>query len=343
MKLRRVALLLSICFLLLGGSAGMASKPTKYQLLRKIVVGGEGSWDYAALDQSHRRLYVSHETEVAILDIDREEVVGRIPNLRGVHGIAPVPGLGKVFISEGKADSVAIFDTRTLSRLGEVKTGRVPDAVIYDPSTRRVFTSNGESADMTAIDAATGNVAGTIPVGGDPESTAVDGKGHVWVDLADKNEVVEVDSRKLTVKERWPIAGCTVPKSIAIDVKNRRLFVGCRNQVMAVVDAASGRVIEKLPIGDHVDATIFDPDTGMIFNSNGDGTVTVIHEDSANRFHVVETITTRRGAKTMALDLITKRLFLPVAESPPLMDNPTGQKQSGSPVLATFVVLVFGR
>ncbi len=341
MKLYKVALPLLVCFFLLGASAGTAPKAITYHLVGKIVVGGEGSWDYAAMDQSNRRLYVSHETEVVVLNVDTEKVTGRIPNLRGVHGIAPASDLGKGFISEGKADSVAIFDLRTLARLGQVKTGKGPDAIVYDPSTHRVFTSNGESADMTAIDARTGKVAGSIPVGGDPESIAVDGNGNLWVDLADMDQVVKIDSRRLAIKDRWLIEGCKEPKSIDVDVKRGRLFVGCRNHVMAVIDAASGHVLDKLTIGDHVDATIFDAATGMIFNSNGDGTVTVIHEDSANQFHVVETIATRRGAKTIALDRATKRLFLPVAELLPLIKNPT--EQGRSLVSATFVVLVFGR
>ncbi|MEO8072918.1 MAG: YncE family protein [Acidobacteriota bacterium] len=340
MKFYRTALPILFCFILTGsGLAQTSPTAAKYSLDRKIALTGDGSWDYPALDLINRRLYVSHETEVEVIDIDSGEFVGRISDTPGVHGTAPLPEFGKIFVSEGKADAVGIFDIKTLSPLGTIKTGKGPDAIIYDSATRRLFTSNGDSADTTAINADTGKVDDTIPLGGDPESLAVDGKGHLFVNIADKNEVVKLDTKKLAVEKRWAISGCQEPKSLALDNNHHRLFVGCRNKVMAVVNSQNGRVITTLPIGERVDATIFDSETGMIFNSNGDGTITIVHEDAPNKYRVVEIVTTQRGAKTMAFDPKTKRLFLPVADLKAAADNSTVQK----PVAGTFVVLVFAR
>ncbi len=316
-----------------------SSSMAKYKLLKKIAIGGEGSWDYPAFDGKNHRLYISHESEVVVVDTTSGEIVGRISNASGVHGIAPVPALGKVFISEGKADAVGIFDLKTLSPLGKIKSGKAPDAIIYDPATKRLFTSNGDGADMTAINASSGEVIGTIPLGGDPESIAVDGKGQLFLAIADKNEIVNIDAKKLVVKNRWTITGCEVPKSVALDIKHQRLFVGCRNKLMAVMDAKNGRTLQTISIGERVDTTVFDSATRMIFNSCGDGTVSVIHEDSPDKFSVIEIVQTLPGAKTMAYDPATKQLFLPVAENFKAADASTGQKA----VWGNFVLLIFGQ
>ena len=317
----------------------LVSNAAKYRLLKKIAIGGEGSWDYPAFDGKNHRLYISHETEVVVVDTVRCAIVGRIPNASGVHGIAPVPAFGKVFISEGEADAVGVFDLRTLSPLGKINSGKAPDAIIYDSVTKRLFTSNGDSADMTAIKASNGEVIGTISIGGDPESIAVDGKGQLFLAIADKNEIVTIDTKKLVVKNRWAITGCEVPKSVALDVKNKRLFVGCRNRLLAVMDAGNGRTISTIPIGERVDTTVFDPATKMIFNSCGDGTVYIIHEDSPDKFSLVEIVQTLPGAKTMAYDSATKQFFLPVAENFQAADAATGQKA----MAGNFVLLIFGQ
>ena len=314
------------------------SSPLKYRLLKKIAIGGEGSWDYPAFDGQNKRLYISHEREVVVINADGGEIVGRITNVSGVHGIAPVPALGKIFISEGKADSVGIFDIKTLLPLGKIKTGAGPDAIIYDSATKRLFTSNGESADMTAINALSGEVVGTIPVGGDPESIAADGKGRLWLAIADKNEIVKIDTKKLAIQNRWAITDCVEPKSIALDSKNNRLFIGCRNRVMAVMDAKSGRTIKTIPIGERVDTTVFDFATKMIFNSCGDGTLSVFREDAPDKFSLIEIVQTLPGAKTMAYDPATQQMFLPGAENFKAADVATGQKA----VPGNFVLLVFG-
>ena len=286
-----------------------------YKITKKIPIPGQGSWDYLAVDEAARRLYVSHGTQVEVLDVDSGTVVGNIPNTPGVHGIAIAPELGRGFVSNGQSSTVTIFDLKTLNRIADVTTGKKPDAIIFDPATSQVFAFNGESDSATAIDAATGKVAGTVDLGGGPEFAVADGKGYVFNNLEDEGLVVKIDSRKLTVEQRWPTAPCAKPASLAMDRENRRLFVGCRSKVMAVMNADTGQVIAALPIGDHVDATAFDPETKLIFNSNGEGTVTAIHQDGPDKYSVVETVKTLPRAKTMALDPKTHQLFLSTAES----------------------------
>ena len=286
-----------------------------YSVIKKISIPGTGSWDYLAVDEAARRLYVSHGTQVEVLDIDALTVVGSIPNTAGVHGIAIAPEHGRGFTSNGQASTVTIFDLKTLKPIADVPTGKKPDAIIYDPATTRVFAFNGASNSATAIDAATGKVAGTVDLGGGPEYAAADGKGFVFNNLEDESLLLKINARELKVEQRWPVAPCSSPSSMAMDRANRRLFLGCRSKVMAVVDADSGKVITTLPIGDHVDATAFDPQTKLIFNSNGEGTITVIHQDNPDQYSIVETVKTVPRAKTMALDPKTHRLFLSTAEN----------------------------
>jgi YVTN family beta-propeller protein len=286
-----------------------------YSVIKKIPIPGTGSWDYLAVDEGARRLYVSHGTQVEVIDIDSLSVVGSISKTPGVHGIAIAPELGKGFVSDGQANEVTVFDLKTLKTIVEVPTGQKPDAIIYDPATSRVFAFNGGGNSATAIDAATNKVAGTVDLGGGPEFAAADGKGYVFNNLEDESLVLKINSRDLKVEQRWPTAPCSSPSSMAMDRVNRRLFIGCRSKVMAVVDADSGKVVTTLPIGDHVDATAYDPEIKLIFNSNGEGTITVIRQESADKYSLVETVKTLPRAKTMALDPKTHRLFLSTAES----------------------------
>jgi DNA-binding beta-propeller fold protein YncE len=289
--------------------------PSGYSIIKKIPIAGQGSWDYLTVDEAARRLYVSHGTQVEVLDIDSLTVVGNLPKTPGVHGIAIAPELGRGFVSNGQASTVTIFDLKTLKPIADVPTGQKPDAIIYDPATSRVFAFNGGSSSATAIDAASGRVAGTVDLGGGPEFAAADGNGFVYDNLEDESLLLKINSRELKVEQRWPTAPCTSPSSMAMDHANRRVFLGCRSKVMAVVNADSGHVIATLPIGDHVDATAFDPETKLIFNSNGEGTITVIHQDSPDKYSVVETVKSAPRAKTMALDPKTHRLFLSTAEN----------------------------
>ena len=294
--------------------AASAQTAGDYQVIKKIPIAGEGSWDYLTVDESARRLYVSHGTQVEVLDVDSGAIVGKIPNTPGVHGIAIAAELGRGFVSNGQSSTVSIFDLKTLKTIAEVPTGKKPDAIIYDPATSRVFAFNGGSNSATAIQAADGKVAGTVDLGGGPEFAAADGAGYVYDNLEDESLVLKINARSLKVEQRWPTAPCASPSSMAMDRPNRRLFIGCRSKVMAVMNADTGQVITTLRIGDHVDATAFDPDSRLIFNSNGEGTITVIHQDSPDKYSVVENVKTLPRAKTMALDPKTHQLFLSTAE-----------------------------
>ena len=286
-----------------------------YSVIKKIPIPGQGSFDYLSVDEGARRLYVSHGTQVEVLDIDALTIVGTIPNTPGVHGVAIAPELGRGFVSEGQAAKVLIFDLKTLKTISEVPTGQKPDGIIYDPATSRVFAFNGGSDSATVIDAASGKVAGTIALGGGPEFATADAKGYVYDNLEDESQLLKINSKDLKVEQRWPTAPCASPSSMAIDRANRRLFLGCRSKVMAVVDADSGKVIATIPIGDHVDATAFDTETKLIFNSNGEGTISIVHQDSPDKYSLVQTVKTAPRAKTMALDSKTHRLFLSTVEN----------------------------
>jgi len=311
--LNRILCLAAILILCCASFAAPA--PTGgYSVVKKISVSGQGGWDYLTVDDAARRLYVSHGTKVEILNLDSGESLGSIPTM-GVHGIALAPEFNHGFISDGKANTVLMFDLKTMKVLSEIATAKDPDGIIYDDATKRVFAFNGDANKATAIDAATGKVAGTIDLGGGPEFAAADGNGYVFDNLEDESQVLKINSRELKVEQRWPTAPCSSPSSMAMDRANRRLFVGCRSKVMAVIDADSGQVITTLPIGDHVDATAFDPESKLIFNSNGEGTITVIHQDSPDKYSVVETVKTAPRAKTMALDPKTHRLFLSTSEN----------------------------
>jgi YVTN family beta-propeller protein len=295
--------------------AASAQTTSGYHITRKIPVAGQGGWDYLTVDESARRLYVSHGTQVEVLDVDSGEIVGKIANTPGVHGIAVAPELGRGFVSNGQSSTVTIFDLKTLKTISEVPVGKKPDAIIYDPATSRVFAFNGASNSATAIQAADGKVAGTVDLGGGPEFAVSDGTGYVYNNLEDESLVLKINAKSLKVEQRWPTAPCASPSSIAMDRPNRRLFIGCRSKVMAVMNADTGKIITTLPIGDHVDATAFDADSRLIFNSNGEGTITVIHQDSPDKYSVVENVKTVPKAKTLALDPKTHRLFLSTAEA----------------------------
>jgi YVTN family beta-propeller protein len=294
-----------------------ASHPSSdaYEVTRKIEIPGQGGWDYLIVDDAARRLYVSHGTQVEVLDVDSGAIVGKIPNTLGVHGIAIAAKEGRGFVSNGQSSTVTVFDLKTLKPISEVTVGKKPDAIIYDPATSRVFAFNGGDNSVSVIDAADAKVVGKIDLGGGPEFAVADGNGFVFNNLEDESQVLKIDSHKLTVEKRWPTVPCQSPSSMAMDKVNRRLFIGCRSRVMAVMNADTGEVIATLPIGDHVDATAFDPETRLIFNSNGEGTVSVIRQETQDNYPSVQTVKTLPRAKTMALDAKTHRLFLSTAEA----------------------------
>ncbi len=299
-------------FLGLVTTVALAAPPSGYHIIKKVPIPGAGGWDYVTVDDAARRVYVSHATQVEVLNADTFELVGTIPNTPGVHGIAIASEFGRGFITAGKSDSVIIFDLKTLKTLGEVKAGKKPDAIMYDPATKHVFAMNGDSDSATVINAADGTVVGTIDLGGGPEFAVADGKGNVYINLEDKAETVHIDSNTLKVLHHWPLAPGKTATALAFDPQTRRLFAGCRGgQLMVVLDADTGRVITTAPIGERVDAAAYDPTQKLVFQSTGGGTIAVFHQDSADKYTLLENVVTNPGSKTMGLDLKTHRLFVP--------------------------------
>ncbi len=327
-----------VTFLLVTSSLAAAAG---YHVVKTYKLGGEGGWDYLTLDSTSRRLYLSRSTHVIVIDADTGKPVGDIPDTPGVHGVALASEFGRGFISNGRDGTVSVFDLKSLKVLSKITVGENPDAILYDPASKRVLTFNGKSHDATVIDAAKGTVIGTIKLNGKPEFAVSDEKGEIFVNLEDSSQLLALDPNKLEVKSRWPLAPCAEPTGLAIDRKHRRLFSGCSNKLMAIVDADGGKVIATLPIGDGVDATAFDPETGLAFASCGEGVLTVVHEDSEDKFSVAETVATERGARTMTLDPDSHRIFLVTAKFGPPPSPTTGQPHPRPAILPdSFVVLV---
>ena len=306
--------------------AGTLFAAASYKLIKSIPIPGNGGWDYLAADSESRRLYVAHGTEVNVVDLDTGKVTGEIRNTNGVHGIAVSNDLHRGFISDGRDNQITIFDLKTLSVISTVKAGTNPDGIVYDPFSQRVFAFNGRSKDVTVIDGATGNLAATIPLGGKPEFPVTDSQGNVYANIEDTSEIVHIDPKGLAVKGRWSLAPCDSPSGLAMDPKYQRLFSVCDNKMMAVTDAGSGKVIATVPIGEGPDAAGFDPETKLVFSSNGEGTLTVIKQESPDKYTVVQTVKTQRGARTMAIDLKSHQVYLADAEFGPAPaateDNP---------------------
>jgi len=341
---------LGVCaaVLLLGGLA-LANPPQGgYHLLKKYELGappgGKEYWDYITFDASTRRLYISHNTEVKVVDADSGTIIGDIPDLKRVHGIALVPDLGRGFISDGGADEAVVFDVKTLKVTGRIKTGGNPDCILYEPTSKHIFTMNGKSNDATVIDPVTETVVATIPMGGRPEYAVADGKGMIYDNIEDKDEVVALDSHTNTVKAHWPIAPSGGATAMEMDVQHRRLFIGGRNKVLAIMDADTGKVLQTFPIGDGVDTNIYEPETALLFTATREGTLHIFHEDTPDKFSLVETIKTEFGARNMALDSKTHKLFIDTADFAPAA-APTTEQPKPQPTLVsgTFRLLVYGR
>jgi YVTN family beta-propeller protein len=325
-------------------SLAVAFAPSKYEVKQKYVLGGEGGWDYLTYDPSGKRLFISRGTHVMVVDPSKGSVVGDIPGTGGVHGIALAQDLGKGFTSDGRDNTVTVFDLKTLKETAKIKIeGQNPDAILYDPASQRVFTFNGRSNNATVIDAVKGTVVATIPLDGKPEFGAADGKGKVFVNIEDKSELTAIDAKKAAVLNTWSLAPCEEPSGLAMDQKHRRLFAGCHNKMMAVVDADSGKVIATPAIGQGVDANAFDGDQQLAFSSNGDGTLTVVHEDAPDKFTVVENAETQRSARTMALDTTNHDVYLVAAdfdEAPPAKE---GERPRRTMKPGSFTLLVVGK
>lgn len=315
----------------------------QFQVIQKIPVEGAGGWDYLAVDSQNRRLYVSHGTKVDVLNLDTRKIAGKIDGLKGVHGIAIANDLGKGFITSGGDSTVVIFDLKTLKTLGSVKTGTNPDGVVYEPKSKRVLSFNGRSNDATVIDAVAGKSVGTIALGGRPEFPAADGRGNVYANIEDKSEIVHIDPVKMEVKARWPILPCEGPSGLAMDTAARRLFAVC-DKTMAVVNADTGKLVTTVPIGDGPDAVVYDAGIKTIFSSNGEGTITVVRQESADHYKVEYTAKTQPGARTLALDPKTHTLYLSVADLGPAPAATAENPHPRRPIVpGTFKLLVVAR
>jgi YVTN family beta-propeller protein len=328
-------------------ASGAAEPSEDYRVLKKVKLGGDGGWDYLSVDPEAKRLYISRSDRVMVVDTQSDAVVGTIPNTAGVHILAVVPGQHRGFTSNGQSSTSTVVDLRTLKTTGTIKVGNRPDAAIYDPGSGRVFTFNAGSQDATAIDASTCKVIGTVPLGGKPEFAASDGKGMVYVNLEDKNEVAAIDSKELKVKSRWPTAPGEEPGGLAMDRETRRLFVTCGNKKMVVLNADTGHVVATLDIGAGTDAAGFDPDAHLAFSSNRDGTLTIVKEESADKFYVVQNVATEQGARTMAVDPTTHRIYLVTAKqkpAPPDQAQPKGKgRRRPSFEPNSFALIVVGK
>ena len=333
-------LLASTLLLISAAGASAAADSAGYKVIRRMPIGGDGGWDYLTVDPDSHRIYISRGTHVMIVDELSGKVIGDIPDTKGVHGIAIAADLGKGFTSNGGAATVTVFDLKTLKPLSEVKTtGENPDSIIYDPQTKRVFTFNGKSSNATAIDATTGKVVGTVTLAGKPEEPALDGKGNIFVNIEDKSSMQEFDTKTLAVKGSWPLAPCEGPSAIAYDAAHRRLFAAC-DKVMVVVNADTGKVVASPPIGGDPDGNGFDPSTGLLFAACREGLVSVLHQDSPDKYSAVTNVTTQFGTRTMTLDPKTHHVFTVTADfkpaGPPTADNPRPRPQ---PIAGSFVVL----
>lgn len=316
---------------------------TGYKVTGRYPVPGNGGWDYVTLDSDARRIYLSHGNQVDVVDADSGKVIGSIPDTPGVHGIAIATGMNRGFTSNGAEHKVSIFAADTLKLIEKIDVGKGPDGIFYDAATKRVFTCNHGSHDITAIDAASGKVVGTIDVKGDGEQMVNGRGGLIHVNIEDTAEVVTFDPKSLQVKSRFPITGHKTPTGLGFDAKNNRLFIGCRSKSLVVMDAANGKIIAHFPIGTGVDWAHFDPSSGLAFASNGDGTLNVIHQKSADEYEDAGTITTQNSAKTMAFDPKTKKIFLPAADIETIPASEPGGRPRRSVKPGSFVVLVVSK
>ncbi len=319
---------------------GLQGQEGPYHAGPVIQIGGEGGWDYLSVDSAAHRLYVSHATHVVVIDTQTNKVVGDIPDTPGVHGFAAVPELGKGFSSNGRENKVSVVDLKTLKLIQKIDTGENPDWIVYEPSKKEVYTMNGRGKSASVIDTATMKVVATIPLEGKPETAMVDAKaGKLYINMEDLNSVKVVDIATHKVSATWPAAPCEAATGMAIDLAAHRLFLGCDNKLMVMMDSTSGKVVYSVPVGEGVDATSFDPQTKLAFTSNGGaGTVTVAREDSASLLKVVQTIKTVRGARTMTLDPATHTIYLAATDYEP---QAPGSKDRPKAVAGSFRVLTY--
>jgi DNA-binding beta-propeller fold protein YncE len=340
--MRLNAVLVAACAFALQDATAAIEGP--YKFLSEIPIGGEGGWDYLSIDPAARRLYVTHSTKIVVLDLDSDAVVGEIADTPGVHGFAIAPELALGFSSNGKEAKVSIVDLKTLTTIAKIETGENPDAILYEPARQEVYTFNGRGKSATVFEAKTGKVVATIPLPGKPEFAVADSKaGFVYCNIEDRNAVVVLTTPTHEISATWPIAPGESASGMAIDLAHHRLFLGCENQLLLMMDSTNGKVIGSVHIGKNVDANAFDPATQLAFSSNGEGSVTIAHEDSPGKLTLVQELKTERGARTMALDPQTHRIYLATAKFEPMPSPaPGASPQRPAIVSGTLKILVYG-
>jgi len=327
------AITLIACFLTIGGLKAQSG----YTLTKTFHITSSGGWDYINVNPKSNKVYVSHGTQVNILDKTTGDSLGFIPNTTGVHGIAFINDLGKGYTSNGRINTVTVFDLASNKVLSQIPAGQNPDAIFYEPFSKKIITCNGRSNDLSVIDPVSEKVVATIAVGGKPETAVSDGAGKVFVNIEDKNEIVAIDIVKNEVIAHWSILPGESPTGLEIDAKTKRLFAGCEKQLV-VLDAENGKVVATLPIGDGCDGVAFDNTTKQVYTSNGTGTITVIKELSKDKFSVVENVVSKRGARTICIDESTHTLYLPTAD---FEAQAAGEKGRPKMVAGSFQIIVF--
>jgi YVTN family beta-propeller protein len=316
----------------LGGDAS-------YHLARSVTLGGDTFWDAITLDAPSHHIFITHGDHVVVVDSRSHAVAGDVTGLVGTHQVAVADRFNKGFVTQGGNNTVAVFDVKTLKTTGTIAVGARPDGIVYDPATRRAFTFNAAGKDSTVIDVASGTVDGTVPLGGKPEFAVADGQGHIYDNIEDTSEIAEIDAKTMDVVNRWPLAPCTEPSGIAYDRTHHRIFSACDNEMMAVTDSRTGKVVATVPIGKRPDGAAFDPGTGLVFVPSGEGKLTVIHEDAPDKFTVVESVPTQAGARTIELDPSTHRIFTVTADLTP---DP-GKRPPYKMTPGSFRLLVYAR
>jgi DNA-binding beta-propeller fold protein YncE len=333
--MRNIALVLTLAALALFGQSS-----SSYRITHSFMLGGDGSWDYIVPDPPNHRLFIARQTRVMVVDEDSGKLLGEVTGIQGAHGTAIAQAAGRGFATSGSDQSVLMFDLKTFKVLGRIPAAEDADAILFDSASNRVFTLNGDAHSSTVIDPAAGKLITNIPLGGKPEYGVSAGEGKVYANLTDTSEVVEIDAKSATVARRWPTAPCKQPVAMAIDTAHHRLFSGCRSGVMAVSDYQAGKVVATVPIGAGVDGAGFDAASGSAFASNADGTLTVVHQDSPNQYHVTESVQTPQGSRNMGLDPTNHRLFVASAKFGPV---PAGGRGRGPVLPGSFALLVIER
>ncbi len=316
-----------------------------YRVTHTYILGGDGSWDYVIVDPRRHRLFIGRQDRVMVVDENDGKLLGEVTGINGAHGVALVDQAGHGFATSGNDASVVMFDLRTFKVLGRIPAAEDADAIIYDPISNLVFTFNGDAHSSTVIDPREGKLVTNIPLGGKPEYGVSARDGKVYANIVDNGEVVEIDAKKLSVTRRWSTAPAKQPVAIAIDLKHHRLFSGCRSGVMAISDYDAGKMVATLPIGAGVDGAAFDPATGDAFASNADGTLTVIHQDGPDKYHVVESVRTAERARNMGLDPTTHRVYVVSAKfgPPPAESTTADARRRPTIVPGSFMMMVVER